>query len=76
MRLHGVTQVELARRTGYSTKHVNQVLQGRVRLSIALAEEFAEAIGCLFVAWFVINPDGPGGGTTTQEGRPAHAQDR
>lgn len=40
-----VTQTELARRIGRSTKHVSQTLTGKVTLSASLADSMLRALG-------------------------------
>lgn len=41
---HGVTQVELATRTGTSKKHINQILQGHVLPSAVLVAKMAKVL--------------------------------
>lgn len=45
----GMSQAELARRTGHSAKHVSSVLTGKDPLTMALADELLEATGRQFV---------------------------
>ena len=40
-----LSQAELARRTGYSTKHINQVLQGVAGISVPLAVDLERELG-------------------------------
>jgi plasmid maintenance system antidote protein VapI len=40
----GMSQAELARRSGLSTKHINQLLQGNVHLTTGVAVIIADAI--------------------------------
>jgi HTH-type transcriptional regulator/antitoxin HigA len=46
-----MSQVELARRTGLSTKHVSQIATGKVALSIAIALRFEAALGVDAAEW-------------------------
>ena len=39
-----VNQAELARRTGISTKHINQIIKGSARLSVEVAVQIEEAV--------------------------------
>lgn len=41
----GITQIELAERTGYTLKHVNRVLTGKCGLSFAALESIAVVLG-------------------------------
>jgi plasmid maintenance system antidote protein VapI len=47
----GMSQAELSRRTGLSTKHVNQVAQGVATLSIETAIKVEEATGIPAMLW-------------------------
>lgn len=49
-----VSQVELAEHSGLSTKHVNQVLQGAVDLSLDVAVRFGRATGVPAQVWLGI----------------------
>lgn len=46
----GLTQVDLARLAGVSTKHINQVVRGNARLSAEVAVAIADAIAEHLVA--------------------------
>jgi predicted transcriptional regulator len=41
----GISQVELARRTGFSTKHVNQMLRGGVEGTLSAWQALLDAAG-------------------------------
>jgi addiction module HigA family antidote len=47
----GVSQVELARRTGLSPKHVNQVIKGYVAVSAPIAIKLEDATGIPAMVW-------------------------
>lgn len=47
----GISQVELAEYTGLSTKHVNQIISGKVKLSPACAVKIAAATGIPAHVW-------------------------
>ena len=42
----GIRQSELARATGFSAKHINQVIKGHVGISPELALSLKESLGC------------------------------
>lgn len=45
MEAEGITQAELARRTGHTTKHVNRVLLGHNGASLEVLEYWAWTLG-------------------------------
>ncbi|SDX76822.1 addiction module antidote protein, HigA family [Amycolatopsis xylanica] len=47
----GITQVDLARRTGFSTKHVNQIIQGSAVLTPETAEVLERVTGVPAALW-------------------------
>jgi HTH-type transcriptional regulator/antitoxin HigA len=47
----GITQVDLARRAGFSTKHVNQMIQGAAVLTPETAEVLERVTGVPAVVW-------------------------
>jgi HTH-type transcriptional regulator/antitoxin HigA len=51
----GMTQAELARRTGLTTKHVNQVIKHDVPISPAVAAAVGEATGIPAEVWIVLD---------------------
>lgn len=54
LELVGVRQYELARRLGISAKHLNFLLNGKVRMTLDHAEAIASALGCDLEVRFVL----------------------
>jgi len=55
LRSLGMTQIMLARITGLTAKHVNQVISGKVGLSPDVAVKFAHATGTPAAVWLGID---------------------
>lgn len=51
----GISQAELARRTGLSTKHISQVISGRASIGDACALAIGEATGIPAEVWIVLD---------------------
>lgn len=53
LKSNGHSQVWLARQTGLSAKHVNQIVKGHVALSVPVALSLEAATGLVAEAWIL-----------------------
>lgn len=51
----GMTQVELSRRTGLSTKHLNQIIKGVIGISVHVAVDLEKATGVKAIVWLMLD---------------------
>ncbi len=47
-----ITQSEIARRTGYSARHINRIFKGKNPPSVKLAKKLESVTGILWTRWF------------------------